>query len=63
MQPYVDRCPILLRVRKPLKACAAVRARSLGRSLNNYLEHLIRQDCEVELPEEEPQKELDIDFE
>ena len=64
MQPYVQRSPILVRVRKPLKECAAVRARALGRSLNNYLEFLIRQDCAVELPEEPTQQpeEIDIGF-
>jgi hypothetical protein len=62
MQPYVDRSPILVRVRKPLKECAAVRARALGRSLNNYLEHLIKTDCGVEFPDERFQGEIDIDF-
>jgi hypothetical protein len=63
MQPYVQRSPILLRVRSPLKACPAVRARELGRSLNNYLEFLVMQDCVVQLPDEQPEKEIDIGFE
>lgn len=63
MQAYVERDPILLRVRKPLKERAVDRAHALGRSMNNYLEFLIRQDCEVELPPEEPMKEIDISLE
>jgi hypothetical protein len=65
MQQVIERVPIMLRVKKDLKVSAMARARLMRRSINNYLEFLIVQDCARDLPEEPiiESGEIDIGFE
>jgi len=54
---YVDRFPILLRVRAEIKREAKAAALRQNRSMNSYLEFLILQDLGLELPLEANPKE------
>jgi hypothetical protein len=58
----MDRSPVLLRLRAPLKQQAQAEAQRQARSLNSYLEFLIIKDLGIDFPQPQPEEALDLDF-